>query len=116
MTVSEKRKRWDDFVAAFNGLGVDNLGMSPAAAYLLAIAAVEYCSDQTKEVRALTVGAPVLALDEKYGGPIVHIPGDYGDAREFWDVHENEQNAQVTQKACDYVQSKINVFKLLNGL
>lgn len=116
MTVAEKRKHWRNFVAAFRALGNKTCGMTPAAAYQLAAAAVEYGADKTKGVRAQKLGAVIWAQRAEYGGPIVRIPDDYSDCLEFWDVNPSHFNAQVTQDACDYILKHIEVFQLLNGL
>lgn len=116
MTTAEKRKKWDEFVAAFKALGDETYGMTPAAAYQLAAAAVEYEADKTKGVRAQKLGAVIWAQGAEYGGPVVRIPEDYFAALGFWNINQNCFNAQVTQDACDYILKHIEVFQLLDGL
>lgn len=59
---SEAVKRWNDFVAAFENLGPETFGMTPAAASVLLAAAAEYDSDCSRGYRPLICGVPCFAF------------------------------------------------------
>ena len=59
--VAEVRKRWNRFVDAFHDLGAETRGMTPAAASVLLVAAVEFASDNSKGYQPLLAGVPSFA-------------------------------------------------------
>ena len=117
MTARQKMERqWRAFKDAFLNLGEESKGMTPAAASLLAVTAVEYEVDHSNGFQPLQAGAPLYAMRTEDGGPIVSIPKDYLGCAEFWAVDTNNLRAQITPCGHAYVLKNIDVFKLLNGL
>ena len=116
MSVQEKKLIMEAFVDAFQALGHETYGMSPAAAIQLYSAVGEFLEDQTKGVRGLMIGASIWAAEEKYGGPTVRIPEDYQGCPHFWISCQPGINAQVTSDACDYITKHVDVFNILEGL
>ncbi len=65
--VAEVRERWNKFVAAFNALGDETRGMTPTAASVLLVAAVEYEKDNTKGYQPISAGVPEFAVFSEDG-------------------------------------------------
>jgi len=110
MTSAQMRIRWQSFVAAFDNLGSERLGMSPEGASVLAQACVEFEKDNTKGFRPLKTGTPPCATG------MVDIQTVFAGCQHFWTVDLKVLRAQVTRDACDYVVQHQVVFSLLNGL
>jgi len=113
MSVSEKKRKWLEFVAAFSALGDETLGMTPAAASLLALSVAEYMRDPNKGY-PLDAGAPIYAAASEFGGPMIRVPDEYPPG--FWSIDRDYVRAQVTAAAQAYILSHIEVFALLSGL
>ena len=111
--VAEVRERWNKYVAAFNALGDETRGMSPAAASVLLVAAVEFDSDNSKGYQPLSAGVPGFAIFS--ANRIVNIRHDYFDCPEFWDIDVNNLRAKVTDAGVTYVNDHIDLFSILLG-
>ena len=109
----ELRKKWNEFVAAFNALGAETRGMTPTAASLLLVTALEYTKDNAKGYQPIKAGVPGLALFSE-DGLTVDISRDYYGCPEFWDVDVNNCRAKITKAGVDYVEAHLNdVFMIL---
>lgn len=109
--IVEARKKWNSFVAAFNALGTETRGMSPAAASVLLVAAAEYERDNAKGYQPLQAGVPGFAIFSE--DKIVNIQYDYYGCREFWDIDCNFMRAKVTEAGVAYVKNHMDVFSVL---
>lgn len=110
---SEIKKRWNKFVNAFNALGTETRGMTPAAASVLLSAASEYESDNLKGYRPLITGVPSFAVFSK--NKMVNVKQDYMGCSEFWAVDINYSRAKVTEAGVAYVNRHMDVFSVLLG-
>jgi len=110
MTSVQMRIQWQSFVAAFDNLGSERLGMSPEGASVLAQACVEFENDKAKGFRPLKTGT-LLCVNG-----VIDIQTEFAGCRHFWTIDTEHFCAQVTQEACDYVVKHHDVFSLLNGL
>lgn len=111
--VVELRKKWNEFVVAFNALGAETRGMTPTAASFLLLAALEYTKDNTQGYRPIKAGVPEFAMFSE-DGLTVDISRDYYGCPEFWDVDVNNSRAKITKAGVDYVEAHLNdVFMIL---
>ena len=110
--VAEVRKRWESFVVAFNALGSETRGMTPAAASLLLLAALDYVKDNTGGYQPIPAGVPGFALCTQ-DGLTVDIRNDYLGCSEFWDIDMNYPRAKITEAGVAYVNAHFDVFSIL---
>ena len=110
--VAEVRKRWENFVVAFNALGAETRGMTPTAASLLLLAALDYVKDNTGGYQSIPAVVPEFAMCSQ-DGLTVDIRTDYFGCPEFWDIDMNYPRARITEAGVAYVDAHFDVFSIL---
>lgn len=111
--VAEVMKKWTEFVAAFNALGDETLGMTPIAASVLFSARLGYEQAGFNGYQPIPAGVPGFALCS--GEETVDIRYEYSGCKEFWDVDLKHLRARITQSGIDYVDKHIDIFMKLLG-
>lgn len=110
MSRLQMQKQWNRFVTAFNALGSETYGMTPAAASVLAQACAEAMKNPNDGYRSFQTGTPLVASST------VDIQIDFAGCLSFWEFDFNNLRAKITDAGCDYVVTHMNVFSFLNGL
>lgn len=111
----QHRNEWIRYKKAFEQLGQEGRGMSPAAAAHLAETAKNCRQDNSKGWSSLVAAAPVYVTFDGHGIPKIFIPNDYLACQEFWKIDPNYNRAKITETGMKYVLEHGDIFALLAG-